>query len=162
MHNITTMELIPMVEPIPPLNRLRIRLFLSLESPWNRLRKIWNRNTSSLVQPEWKDCSVTQYCSSELTLILFVCPSLPGLMRDKHINWIHWSNTNPIITVVYQQSICHDARWRRLNGCRVPRGSVLRVLPDGPATRRERDGRGVAQLPRRLPGKLQLPLVASD
>ena len=36
-----------MVEPIPPMNRLRIRLFLSLESPRNRLQKIWNRNTSN-------------------------------------------------------------------------------------------------------------------
>ena len=33
-------------EPIPPWNRLWIRLFWYLESPWNRLQKNWNRNTS--------------------------------------------------------------------------------------------------------------------
>ena len=47
MHHITTMELIPVVGPIPPWNRLRIRLFLFLELPQNRLQKIWNRNTSN-------------------------------------------------------------------------------------------------------------------
>ena len=47
MHHITTMELFPVVEPIPPGNQIQIRLFLSLELPRNRLQKIWNRNTSS-------------------------------------------------------------------------------------------------------------------
>ena len=47
MHSYTILEPILVVEPTPPWNRLRIRLFWSLESPWIRLQKIWNRYISS-------------------------------------------------------------------------------------------------------------------